>query len=346
MSLITLQGAGARPRRIRHRRHALRAGAPFRLQRPQPLSAGRTLRRLGDGARCRRPPVPPQPVQAILRRPDGKAQWTATWQPEAGLRRLLPARRRTAGRCRHRLLELELRADPAAKVASTSMRFAVEEFLPERMKLELSTASERLDAQSGWQIDAAGATSTARRPPATACSASPPASATATRWRRSCPASSSATPTKTRVKSRSELPRTRLDDQGKTSIDGRPGAGRQRRSPFTVRATLSLLESGGRPVVRSIERVYLAGAGAGRPAADVRRRLRARRRAGRLRGGARRHAAAALKAGTALPVRLFREEPQLLLALRRPARLAFGLQRGTSWWRRRRSRCPPAGAAS
>jgi uncharacterized protein YfaS (alpha-2-macroglobulin family) len=30
----------------------------------------------------------------------------------------------------------------------------------------------------------------------------------------------------------------------------------KRRSPFTVRATLSLLESGGRPVVRSIERTY------------------------------------------------------------------------------------------
>ncbi len=29
-------------------------------------------------------PVPPQPVQAILKRPDGKAQFTATWQADAG----------------------------------------------------------------------------------------------------------------------------------------------------------------------------------------------------------------------------------------------------------------------
>ena len=82
-------------------------------------------------------PVPAQPVQALLRRPDGKAQWTATWAPEekfAGYYRKLielPADAATG------FWNLELRADPAAKVASTVMRFNVEEFLPERMKLDL-----------------------------------------------------------------------------------------------------------------------------------------------------------------------------------------------------------------
>ena len=37
------------------------------------------------------------------------------------------------------------------------MPFAVEEFLPERMKLDLATASERLAGDSGWQIDVSGA---------------------------------------------------------------------------------------------------------------------------------------------------------------------------------------------
>jgi uncharacterized protein YfaS (alpha-2-macroglobulin family) len=87
-------------------------------------------------------PVPPQPIQAILRRPDGKAQWTATWQPDpafAGYYQRaieLPVDAATGS------WQLELRADPAARMASTSMAFAVEEFLPERMKLELSTASD------------------------------------------------------------------------------------------------------------------------------------------------------------------------------------------------------------
>jgi uncharacterized protein YfaS (alpha-2-macroglobulin family) len=64
------------------------------------------------------------------------------------------------------------------------------------------------------------------------------------------------TPTRTAVRTRGELPERRLDEQGRASarVDLEPVA--KRRSPFTVRATLSLLESGGRPVVRSIERVY------------------------------------------------------------------------------------------
>src|SRR5207245_716860 len=56
-------------------------------------------------------------------------------------------------------------------------------------------------------------------------------------------------------KSRMELQEQTLDAQGngKLQIDLSPVA--STRSPFTARATVSLLESGGRPIVRSIERV-------------------------------------------------------------------------------------------
>jgi uncharacterized protein YfaS (alpha-2-macroglobulin family) len=66
------------------------AGLPGRAVRLFPWS-GRNLYRPGerfelsvlardaDGR-----PVPPQPVQAILKRPDGKSQFTASWQPDAG----------------------------------------------------------------------------------------------------------------------------------------------------------------------------------------------------------------------------------------------------------------------
>src|SRR5262249_15157800 len=52
---------------------------------------------------------------------------------------------------------------------------------------------------------------------------------------------------------------------GKVQIDLSPVGSNV--SPFTVRATLSLLESGGRPIVRSIERVvwFVAVVGGGRP---------------------------------------------------------------------------------
>ena len=74
-------------------------------------------------------PVPAQPVQAILRRPDGKAQWTANWTPDAKFpgyyrRRIeLPADAATGS------WYLELRGDPAAARASTTLDFNVEEFL-------------------------------------------------------------------------------------------------------------------------------------------------------------------------------------------------------------------------
>src|SRR5207245_9246565 len=61
-------------------------------------------------------------------------------------------------------------------------------------------------------------------------------------------------------KSRMELREQTLDAQGngKFQIDLSPVA--STRSPFTARATLSLLESGGRPVVRSMGRgVWASG---------------------------------------------------------------------------------------
>jgi uncharacterized protein YfaS (alpha-2-macroglobulin family) len=250
--------------------------------------------------------VPPQPVQAILRRPDGKAQWTATWQPEAAFpgyyRRAieLPADAATGS------WSLELRADPAAKVAGTSMRFNVEEFLPERMKLDLASENERLDAQSGWQVDATG------RYLYGAPAAGNRLLGVATVERNRNPLAQKlpgfvfGDADEDTVRSRAELAEARLDDKGKTSmaVDLQPVA--KRRSPFTVRATLSLLESGGRPVVRSIERVYWP--------APVLVGLRPLFVGTYAREGApadfevvRADTAAALKAGTALPVRLFRE---------------------------------------
>jgi uncharacterized protein YfaS (alpha-2-macroglobulin family) len=58
------------------------------------------------------------------------------------------------------------------------------------------------------------------------------------------------------VKARSELPEETLDEDGAAEVEVDVASVAKRHSPFTVRTTLSLLESGGRPVVRSIEHVY------------------------------------------------------------------------------------------
>src|SRR5207249_10965428 len=56
-------------------------------------------------------------------------------------------------------------------------------------------------------------------------------------------------------KTRTELPEQTLDAQGNGKFEIDLSRVASTRSPFTARATVSLLESGGRPVVRSIERV-------------------------------------------------------------------------------------------
>ncbi|KAB2936987.1 MAG: alpha-2-macroglobulin family protein [Rhodocyclaceae bacterium] len=250
--------------------------------------------------------VPAQPVQAVLRRPDGKTQWSATWQPDAAFpgyyRRAieLPADAATGS------WDLELRADPAARLASTRLRFSVEEFLPERMKLELADASAPLDAAKGWRIDASGrylygAPAAGNRLLGVANlerNRSPLA--------RELPGFEFGDADEDSVRTRVELAEAQLDDAGRAGLDVDLQSVAKRRSPFTVRATLSLLESGGRPVVRSIERVVwpapvmvgvrplFAGAYARENALAAFEVVRA-------------DSAAALMAGEALPVRLFRE---------------------------------------
>jgi uncharacterized protein YfaS (alpha-2-macroglobulin family) len=254
-------------------------------------------------------PVPTQPVQAILRRPDGKAQWTATWAPEekfAGYYRRpieLPMDAATG------FWSLELRADPAAKVASTALRLNVEEFLPERMKLVLSSKAEQLTPESGWEIDISG--NYLYGAPAAGNRLLGVANTERNKnpIEKKLPGFIFGDADEDSVRSRTELPDSSLDDQGKGSLQVDLAPVQKRRSPFTVRATLSLLESGGRPVVRSIERTYWP--------APVLVGLRPMFIGAYAREGsnaefevAMADAAATLKAGNALPVRIFRENRQ------------------------------------
>lgn len=251
--------------------------------------------------------VPPQPIQAILRRPDGIAQWTATWQPDekfAGYARRtieLPADAATGS------WNLELRADPAARLASTTMRFNVEEFLPERMKLDLKSSVAQLEADDDdWPISVSGnylygapaagnqllgVVNIERNP-------SPLAKA--------LPGFVFGDADEDSVRSRVELDEAALTDQGEAlvHVDLSPLA--KRRSPFTVRTTLSLLESGGRPVVRNIERTWwpaatLVGVRPLFAGAYAREGSNAEFEVVRA------DADGKLTAATALPVRLFRE---------------------------------------
>ena len=251
--------------------------------------------------------VPAQPVQAVLRRPDGKAQWTATWQPDdkfAGYYRRaieLPADAATG------FWSLELRADPAARQAATTLRFGVEEFLPERMKLDLSTALDTLQpATTAWRVDASGVYLYGAPAAGNRLLGVLNTERHKNPLEKTLPGFLFGDIEEDSARGRSELAEVALDEAGRASLEVSLAALQKRRSPFAVRATFSLLESGGRPVVRSIERTYwpapvlvglrplFVGAYAREGAAAEFEVLRA-------------DASGALKPGAALPVRLFRE---------------------------------------
>ena len=88
-------------------------------------------------------PVAPQPLYASLKQPDGRVVATATLQP--GALGDYEYERRIAADARTGRWSLELSTDPAGKAGgSRAFEFRVEEFLPERLKLELSSSVERL----------------------------------------------------------------------------------------------------------------------------------------------------------------------------------------------------------
>ena len=200
-------------------------------------------------------PVPAQPVQAVLKRPDGKAQFSATWQPDKRasgyyLKRVdVPADAATG------FWTLELRTDPADKVPGTVFRFGVEEFLPERMKLDLASKQAQLTAESGFTIDVTGAYLYGAPAAGNRLLGVAQFERNRNPVAKKYPGFEFGDVADDTLKTRQELAETTLDDAGaaQIAVDLAPAA--KRRSPILVRATLSLLESGGRPVVRNIERV-------------------------------------------------------------------------------------------
>ena len=251
--------------------------------------------------------VPAQPIQALLKRPDGKTHLTATWPADASFpgyyrRRIeLPTDAPTG------FWSLELRADPADRIAATVFRFGVEEFLPERMKLDLRTAHEALDAKRPFAVDVSGAYLYGAPAAGNRLLGVAQYERNRNPLVAKLPGFEFGDVNDDAAKSRVELTETKLDAAGAATmpIDLEPVAAR--RSPFSVRATLSLLESGGRPVVRSIERTWWP--------ADVLVGVRPLFAGDYTRENApaefevlRATATGDLKAGNALPVQLFRED--------------------------------------
>ena len=199
-------------------------------------------------------PLAAAPLTATLKRPDGRVVRSELWQPA----------QKVAGYVEHAIglpvdaqtgkWLLELRVDPAARVPDASWWFQVEEFLPERMKLRLDSAQPVLAPDDTWQVDVQGdylygAPAAGNRLLAS-FQVRRDRYALAQQW----PGFIFGDVDDDTLRHYEELPESTLDDQGAAQLSIDPRAAGAAHSPLRVRLSASLLESGGRPVVRSLER--------------------------------------------------------------------------------------------
>jgi len=210
------------------------------------------------------------PVTLRLKRPDGeKVSETLLRPATAGAATTLatppaaPVATLGTGYFRHRIVlppdaatgrwTLEARTDPGAKRPDAQWTFQVEEFLPERMKLDLQSDPGVLTGAADFTVAAQGD----YRYGAPAAGNRLLGSVFVERRKIALPQQwpgfvfgdfddDSA-------RKRADLEEVALDAGGKASVPVAFDIG-ERKSPMLVRASFSLLESGGRPVVRSIER--------------------------------------------------------------------------------------------
>ncbi|HET7867031.1 MAG TPA: MG2 domain-containing protein, partial [Burkholderiaceae bacterium] len=222
--------------------------------------AGRDLYRPGEqfelSVLARNPdgePVLAVPLTATLKRPDGRTVNTTTWRPDekrAGYFQrtvALPADAPTG------TWVMELRADPAAKRADTAWKFQVEEFLPERMKLDLASPNGVLGPRDAFKVQVRGDYLYGAPAAGNRLLMSSAIERDRFALPKELPGFLFGDFADDARKKRAELPEQALDEQGRAEVT-LPADLAGAKSPMRVRGSFSLLESGGRPVVRSIDR--------------------------------------------------------------------------------------------
>lgn len=99
-------------------------------------------------------PIQPQPLFLTLKQPDGRIYAQSKLEPKAlnyfDFEKHIPADAPT-GRW-----QVEFRLDPASKEATQGMSLRIEEFLPERLKLELATTQATLRPSEALTLDVQG----------------------------------------------------------------------------------------------------------------------------------------------------------------------------------------------
>jgi alpha-2-macroglobulin len=219
------------------------------LYRPGEKFTVSLMTRSADGAA-----LPPMPVKVELKKPSGDVVSANLWQPDPKTPGYLQQNIDLPADAATGKWTLEFRADPSAKRADAIYGFQVEEFLPERMKLTLKSDSAPLADNNGFSVDVQGDYLYGAPAAGNRLLGSVSQERARSPLPKEWPGFIFGDFGDDKTKTRAELPETMLDDSGKAKLDVPFDS--MATSPMRIRASLSLLESGGRPVVRSIERLW------------------------------------------------------------------------------------------
>lgn len=195
------------------------------------------------------------PITLTLKKPDGESVSTEMVRPHAsGTAYYQHSLTLPASAATGRWL-LEARLDPAAKRPDAAWSFQVEEFLPERMKLELKAPEATLQGSGALTVQAEGNYLYGAPAGGNRLLASVATERQRLALPQSWPGFVFGDFDDDSARKRQDLGEASLDENGKAEISV-PLELAERKSPMKLRASFSLLESGGRPVVRSIERSW------------------------------------------------------------------------------------------
>ena len=225
------------------------------------IYAGRDLYRPGENFQVSvlsrdadgRTPATAAPITLTLKKPDGTSLLQQLVKPHASGSAYyqqaftLPPDSPTGS------WVLQARLDPAAKQPDAQWSFKVEEFLPERMKLELKAPEGALRGSEGLVVQVQGDYLYGAPAAGNRLQGSVYTERQLNPLPQKLPGFVFGDFADDRAHKREDVGDGELDAKGHVELLISPNLA-ERSSPMLVRTSLSLLESGGRPVVRSLER--------------------------------------------------------------------------------------------